>query len=194
MIYMRRDNVGQLSHALILLISIPILFLTAISGWNVDVFQLLNEDEVIIFQSPVALGNKFTTRYIHSVELTPVEDEYRILGGRLWAWEERVRSTNAGLPFNKPEHGRFIDNGVWMIFQGGRMSWNEYYYRIGNNMFGLNQAVLEPFGRRNLYKIFTGERLIVRVSKSPLILTGFYRTKKLAEAPMGVSAIENFTR
>jgi len=92
---------------------LPILFLAALAGWRVDVFQMMSRNGDIIFESPTALGHEFTTRYIHSVELTPVEDEYRILGGKLWTWEERVRSTNAGLPFDRPEHGRFItaDNG-----------------------------------------------------------------------------------
>ena len=126
--------------------------------------------------------------------MTPVEDEYHILDGRLWAWEERVRSTNAGLPFERPQRGKFIDNGKWMIFQGGRMSWKEYYYRIGDNKLGLNQVVFAPFGMRNFYEIFTGELLVVRISKSPFLFTKFYRAEKLQNAPMGVPAIESFKR
>ena len=69
--------------------------------------------------------------------------------------------------FDKPRYGRFIDTGEWMIFQGGRMSWKEYYYRIGNNRIGRNQVMLEPFGRRNFFELFAGERLIVRIQKCP---------------------------
>ncbi len=184
----------NISHCLLLLLSIPVLFLISAAGWRVDVFQLEGPDGRMIFQSPVSLGHKFTTRYIHSVELTPVEDEYKIAGGLLWAWEERVRSTNAGLPFNKPRYGRFINTGEWMIFQGGRMSWKEYYYRIGNNKIGQNQVMLEPFGRRNFFELFAGERLVVRIIKAPLMSAKFYRAELLENAPMGAPPMEGGSR
>jgi hypothetical protein len=187
-------HLSDIPYLIFLILSLPILFLAAVAGWRVDVFQMISKDGEIIFESPTELGHKFTTRYIHSVELTPVEDEYRILGGRLWTWEERVRSTNAGLPFDRPEHGKFIENGKWMIFQGGRMTWKEYYYRIGDKKLGLNQAVFAPFGLRNLYEIFTGQLITVRISKKPLFFTRFHRIDKLQNAPMGVPAIESFKR
>ena len=184
----------NMSHCFFLLLSLPILFLTAAAGWRVDVFQLEGPEGKLIFQSPVSLGHRFTTRYIHSVELTPVEDEYKVAGGLLWTWEERVRSTNAGLPFDRPRYGRFIDTGEWMIFQGGRMSWKEYYYRIGNNKIGRNQVMLEPFGRRKFIELFAGERLVVRIRKMPLISAEFYRTDILESAPMGVPPMEGGSR
>ncbi|MDD4159442.1 MAG: DUF1850 domain-containing protein [Synergistaceae bacterium] len=184
----------NISCCMFLVLSLPVLFLTAAAGWRVDVFQMKDTDGRLIFQSPVSLGHKFTTRYIHSVELTPVEDEYKIAGGLLWTWEEKVRSTNAGLPFSKPRYGRFIDTGEWMIFQGGRMSWKEYYYRVGNKHIGRNQMTLEPFGRRNFYELFTGERLVIRVLKMPLIYARLYRTEILQKAPMGVPPTEGGSR
>ena len=184
----------NMSHCLLILFSLPILFLMAAVGWRVDVFQIAGSDGTLIFQSPVSSGHKFTTRYIHSVELTPVEDDYKIVKGLIWTWEERVRSTNAGLPFDKPRYGRFIDTDKWMIFQGGRMSWKEYYYRVGNKNLGQNQFTLEPFGRRNFYALFTGERLVVRVLKMPLYSAKFYRTEILEQAPMGVPPKEGGSR
>lgn len=98
--------------------SLPFLLFIALAGWRVDYIKILDTEKNVIFSAPTALRHTFTTRYIHSVELTPVEDEYRIIAGRLWTWEERVRSTNAGLPFDRPENGRFIESGNWMVFQG----------------------------------------------------------------------------
>ncbi|NLD05694.1 MAG: DUF1850 domain-containing protein [Synergistaceae bacterium] len=184
----------NISHSTFLILSLPILFLIAAAGWRVDVFQIEGPENRLIFQSPVSIGHRFTTRYIHSVELTPVEDEYKIAGGLLWVWEERVRSTNAGLPFDKPKYGRFINTGEWMIFQGGRMSWKEYYYRIGNKNIGQNQITLEPFGRRNFFELFAGERLVIRILKMPLIYAKFHRTDILEKAPMGVPPMEGGSR
>lgn len=171
---------------MLFIISLPVLFLISLAGWRVDVFQILDGGADIVFQSPASLGHKFTTRYIHSVELTPVEDEYHVVGGKLWAWEERVRSSKAGMPSLRPRNGRYLETSEWMIYQGGRVSWHEYYYRIGNDVLGQNQVVWEPFGRRNFYEIFTGRRLTVRVVKKPFILAKFFRADELENAPMGV--------
>ncbi len=175
----------KIAFNLLLAFSIPILTLIALAGWRVDVFQITDSDEKLIFQTPVSLGHKFTTRYIHSVELTPVEDEYRIVYGQLWTWEERVRSTNAGLPFDKPRHGRFLNTGRWMIFQGGRMSWKEYYYRVGNKSVGRNQFALEPLGLKNFYELYEGERLTIRIAKIPFYRAEFYRAALLEDTPAG---------
>lgn len=74
------------------------------------------------------------------------------------------------------------------------MSWKEYYYRVGNKNLGQNQFTLEPFGRRNFYELFAGERLVVRVLKMPLLSAEFYRTEILERAPMGVSPKEGGSR
>ena len=184
----------RLSMIVTPLVLLPVLFLIAVAGWRVDIFQISDSRHNIIFSAPTALGHKFTTRYIHSVELTPVEDEYRVLDGKLWAWEERVRSTNAGLPFDKPEYGKFIETDEWMVYQGGRMSWSVYYYRIGNKKLGLNQVCFEPFGRRNFFDIFPGERLIISVKKAPFMFAKMYRSKELQNAPMDLPAIDKNTR
>lgn len=182
------------SHYIFLILSLPVFFLIAVAGWRVDVFQIEGPKGRLIFQTPVSLGNKITTRYIHSVELTPVEDEYVITGGLIWVWEERVRSTNAGLPFDKPKYGRFINTGKWMVFQGGRMSWKEYYYRVGNKNLGKNQITLEPFGRRNFYELFADQRLVIRIFKMPLISAKLYSANILERAPLGVPPMEGGSR
>jgi hypothetical protein len=167
--------------AIILTISLPLLFLIALSGWRIDVFEITDDGGDIIFSSPMAMGQSVTTRYIHSVELTPVEDEYIVLGGRLWMWEERVRSSNAGLPSIKPKYGRFVETPQWFIYQGGRANVKEYYYRVGDSRFGLNQIWFEPVGKKKLYEEFKGERLTVGVAKAPFMLTELTVSERLAD-------------
>ena len=70
---------------------LPLLFAVSLCGWRVDFFQIYDKKGSLIFSSPAAVGHKFYTRYIHSVELTPVEDDYIVVDGKLWSWEERVR-------------------------------------------------------------------------------------------------------
>lgn len=190
-----RNVMNTTKETVFMLLLLPLLFFTALAGWRVDFFRVLDaaSDETI-FSAPAALGHKFTTRYIHSVELTPVEDEYYVVDGKLWSWEERVRSSKAGMPSVKPEYGRYIEDADWMIYQGGRLSWDTFYYRIGNKHLGLNQSTFEPFGRRNFYEIFPGRKLSVSVCRSPFLYSGVYFADRLKDAPEGMPAIEHHTR
>lgn len=179
----------NLLHIALILVTLPLLFTFALAGWRVDYFQVFDGNDVLVFSAPAANGNKFTTRYIHSVERTPVEDEYRIVGGRIWMWEERVRSSNAGLPSMKPVRGRFIDTGEWFIYQGGRHSFSKYYYRVGNQFLGLNQADFDPFGRSNFYDIFKGERMLVLVTTRNMLFTKCHISEKFLETPCGAPPV-----
>jgi hypothetical protein len=116
----------------LLLAELPVSYLT-ITGDGVSL------------ASPVPNGSSFTTTYIHSVEKTPVIDRYRIVGGKIWVWEEKVRSHNAGLPFDAPEHGSFIMDSGWMIIRGGRRSMESIAYRVGNSEIGRNTWNLPPY-------------------------------------------------
>ncbi len=107
----------------------------------------------------VPLGRTVTTRYVHSVERTPVEDVYCIMNGRLHQWRTRIRSHNAGLPWQAPEQGRFVREGSWLVLEGGRNSWSELYLRVGDAYFGRNELFTGDTGYLALYETFSGERL-----------------------------------
>lgn len=141
--------------------------LGAITVWPVDFMEIRSGDTRILAM-PMHSGQKFITRYIHSVQLTPVEDEYHIVGGRIWGWEERVQSHNAGLPFEAPPNGRFIMDPPWMRFQGGRHSWSELIYRVGNDTFGKNEWVFPPSPPIAIYRLHPGKRMTITVKKLPL--------------------------
>lgn len=114
------------------------------------------------------LGHAFTTRYTHSVERTPVEDIYYGLSGRLHQWRTRTRSHNAGLPAAAPVPGRFVAEDSWLVLEGGRLSWEELYLRVGNVQFGQNELVMQASPPLLLYKLFPGERVRLSVNRLPL--------------------------
>jgi hypothetical protein len=116
----------------LLLAELPVNYLT-ITGDGVNL------------ASPVPNGAPFTTAYVHSVEKTPVIDLYRITGGKIWRWEEKVRSHNAGLPFSAPESGSFFMDSGWMTVRGGHRSMSTIAYRIGNAEIGRNVWNLYPY-------------------------------------------------
>jgi hypothetical protein len=128
------------------------------------------EREAPLFVAIAPLGQEFSTEYIHSVQRTPVWDIYRIVGERIWSWQERVQSHNAGLPFARPPSGRFYAAPPWMIFEGGRQAWESIFLRVGNAELGRNRF---SYGTKAphvaLYERFPGQRLRLRVERRPLL-------------------------
>jgi hypothetical protein len=131
-----------------------------------------------LFAAGAPLGQEFATEYIHSVQLTPVEDIYRIVNGRIWSWQERVQSHNAGLPFARPPFGRFrMEEPPWMVVEGGRQSWDAIVLRVGNAELGRNVFSYGAKAPRTaLFERFPGQRLEFRVERHPLIT--LFQTKQ----------------
>lgn len=119
----------------------------------------IRDAETTVLRTAFSSGQTFETFYIHSVERTPVIDEYCVMQGQIWTWEERVRSHNAGLPFGAPAFGRFLVAPPWMIVQGGRRETNRIAYRVGTDTLGQNRWSLAPFGSIDAYRLFPGQRL-----------------------------------
>lgn len=124
-----------------------------------------------LFAASAPLGQAFATEYIHSVQLTPVEDIYRIVNGKIWSWQERVQSHNAGLPFARPPFGRFrMDDPPWMVIEGGRQSWDAIVLRVGDAELGRNRfSYGVKMSRTALFERFPGQRLELRVERRPLM-------------------------
>jgi hypothetical protein len=124
-----------------------------------------------LFMAGAPLGQAFATEYIHSVQRTPVEDIYRIVNGRIWSWQERVQSHNAGLPFARPPFGRFrMDDPPWMVVEGGWQSWDAIILRVGNAELGRNVfSYGEKAPRTVLFERFPGQRLELRVERRPVM-------------------------
>jgi len=146
------------------------VLLAAISaaGWQVDFFSI-NDSTATLFSSPVPYGCSLITEYIHSVEKTAVTDEYVISGGKIWSWEERVSSSNAGMPSVLPNYMHFINDGEKLIFRGGRISQAAINLRVGNEKFGRNCALLASYPKICLYRTLPDKRLTFAVSKKNLL-------------------------
>ena len=148
--------------------SVCLLFILALAGWRVAFFEI-KEKETLLYSAPLARAQCLTTSYIHSVEKTEVQDEYRFACGKLWAWEERVRSSNAGMPSILPKYTRFINSGDALLFRGGRITFDSLNLRVGNERFGKNRARLAPFSELELYKTLQGKLLSIKVISKPYL-------------------------
>ena len=121
-----------------------------------------------VWRLPVPLGQTVVTRYIHSVEQTPVEDVYHPIGGVLYQWRTRSRSHNAGLPWKAPEHGRFLTEGEWLVLEGGLPPWEVIRLRVGNETFGRNTLKAGSSPWIALYTRFPGERLCLSAGRAAM--------------------------
>ena len=161
------------SHRGMFLIFLALLPLCIVAGWPVNtlnvrlVEQNVNSDGFFL-RVPILLGRTMTTTIVHSVELTPVIDEYHILEGRIWAWREKIKSHNAGLPSLRPERGRFLHEPPWMIVEGTGQSWDSIHYRVGSETLGKNELCLPPAPCRELWREIPGAKLIFSVEKGIL--------------------------
>ena len=144
-------------------------------GWPVHTLDIRQVESGASFETgapvlrvPALLGREVTACIIHSVQLTPVIDEYRVQEGRIWAWREKIMSHNAGLPSLKPERGRFVYDPPWMIVEGTGASWESLLYRVGTESLGKNELCVAPRPCRELWREMPGKRLDFRVTPSRL--------------------------
>jgi hypothetical protein len=145
--------------------SILFLLFTPVLNLNIS-----DRDELLL-SLPVHSGETLTTGYIHSVQLTPVEDDYRIIDDSIWLWEERVVSHNAGLPVEAPRNGRFFQDRSWMYVQGGRYSFEKIMLRVGDSDLGRNWMKLGNTPEVPLYKEHPSTLLKIYVTEMPLVFS-----------------------
>lgn len=119
---------------------------------------LRDSSGAILYKLYISPGDSFILSFIHSVENTPVEDEYRGVNGRIRLWEERTVSHNAGLPSEAPRNGRFIMGPDWMHVRGGGQSLSLMRYRVGNERLGRNVLI---FSEKNKILLFEKHPLSV---------------------------------
>lgn len=144
-----------------------------VTGWPVDNLEIVfskNKPETrdVLLREPVLLGQEVTNTIIHSVQLTPVTDVYRVQEGRIWTWREKIMSHNAGLPSLKPERGRFAYDAPWMIVEGDSVAHERIYYRVGNERFGKNVVCVHSRPCLELWREFPDMRLALEVRRRPL--------------------------
>ena len=149
-------KISRIPFAVIIIICLGLLY----PGLPVNYFMITAQGKLVL-AAPMPNAASFSSSYIHSVQLTPVIDDYRISGGRIWSWEERVMSHNAGLPFEAPEHGRFIVDSPWLIVQGGRQDFGVIAYRVGNDKFGRNTWRIPPFQEIEAYEKYPSQRVFI---------------------------------
>jgi hypothetical protein len=140
----------------------------AVLFWPVDALIVRDDDGQIVFREAMPLGSGFATRYIHSLELSPVEDEYVAQDGLIRQWRSRVRSHNAGMPSLAPDRGRMYMDPHWIVFEGAIITLTDFSLRVGNETVGQNHLRIGGSAWQPLYRSFPGKRLHFSASRYAL--------------------------
>ena len=171
-LFERQCGNSFLVKVLLMIALVPVILL----GWPIDALELRHVEsgrtiygDHVEARSLALLGRGVRTSIAHSVQLTPVVDEYRILEGRIWAWQEKIMSHNAGLPSLKPERGRFVYDPPWMIVEGTGKAWESFLYRVGTEELGKNELCFPQQACRELWREIPGKRLVFQVVPSRLL-------------------------
>jgi hypothetical protein len=111
--------------------------MAALAGVSIQVIEVVAvKQNRMLLVFPAASGTSFSTRFIHSVELCPIEDIYRIdEGGRIVQTGTTFASSKAGLPYRAFGSERFtVENDRFRLSNMHRMIpklliWANHAYR-----------------------------------------------------------------
>ena len=162
---------------LALLAAIP-----AVLFWPMDTLTARDDEGRLVLCETMPLGRGFATRYIHSLQLTPVEDEYFVQDALIRQWRSRIQSHGAGMPILTPERGRRYTDEQWIVFEGAIASFTGFALRVGNEKLGRNHLRMEGGPWQPLYRTFPDKRLHVTALRCALYRPWLYETKILSEA------------
>ena len=142
--------------------------LPAVLLWPVDTLTLRDDEGRVVFREAMPLGSGFATRYIHSLGLSPVEDEYTVQDGLIRQWRSRIQSHNAGMSVQALDRGRVYMDPPWVVIEGAIISLESFTLRVGNENFGRNHLRIGKSPWQPLYRTIPNTRLHFAASRSAL--------------------------
>jgi hypothetical protein len=136
----------------------------AAAGWAKSP-QLCVRDcnaEKMLLKIPVEYGQSFTIRYIHSVDISPVFEVFRVEKGIGLVLEETYfRMFGAGMG-HWQGHGQLVHDGKWTRIKAINDPVGSFILRIGSK--GVDHTILLGEQAINLSEIAAGHRAEVFVS------------------------------
>jgi len=142
--------------------------LPSVLFWPMDTLALRDDAGQTVLREAMPLGRGFATRYIHSLERSPVEDEYVVRDGLIRQWRSRVQSHNAGLPILALDRGRVYMDPPWIVFEGAIASFAGFFLRVGDENLGRNHLRMGESPWQPLYRTLPGKRLHLTASRCAL--------------------------
>lgn len=119
-----------------------------------------------ILELPLLPGERFTLRYVHSVDKAPIWEEHSVdAAGDIYVEEERLVMFGAGMG-ELPGRGRLTGRGSHQVIEGMHWPLGSFVLRIGSP--GVDHTIVWAGGEVNLSAIAPGQA--VRISARPVSL------------------------
>lgn len=118
-------------------------------------------------------GERFTLRYIHSVNHRPIWEEHSVdEEGRIFIEEERFRSFSAGMG-HWQGHGRLVKRGAYQVIEGIHKPIGPFILRVGSPEVG--HTIICRGLEFNLSQVAAGEALLVTMRSISLLQQAWRR-------------------
>jgi len=115
-------------------------------GLELRVTPVEKADPMLVL--PLKPGERFTLRYMHSVENAPIWETHSVdREGRIYIEEERYLKFGAGMG-RMPGIGRMVRRGPYEVVENMHMATGDFVLRIGSP--GVDHTVLWRGGKTNL--------------------------------------------
>ena len=112
-----------------------------------------------LFQIPVEPGDRFTLRYIHSVDLVPVWEVHSIgMEGDIYIEEERFEMFGAGMG-HWEGHGILTKRGRYLVIEDIHRNLGSFVLRVGSENGG--HTILLDDRRLDLFRVAAGRAVSV---------------------------------
>lgn len=116
------------------------------SGLELRVVPVRNDQPLLVL--PLRPGERFTLRYVHSLENAPIWEVHSVdREGRIYIEEERYPKFGAGMG-RMPGVGRMVRRGPYEVIEGMHQPVGDFVLRVGSP--GVDHTVLWRSRRINL--------------------------------------------
>lgn len=112
-----------------------------------------------LLQLPLMPGQRFTLRYVHSVDKAPIWEEHSVgATGEIYVEEERLVMFGAGMG-ELPGRGRLTGRGSLQVIEGMHWPLGSFVLRVGSP--GVDHTIVWDGGEMNLSALAPGQAVVV---------------------------------
>lgn len=138
-------------------LSVGVWFLSSSTGLELRIEPVMGGDP--LFVAPLETGERFTLRYIHSVDREPIWEVHSVdSAGQIFIEEERFIMVGAGMG-ELPGRGHWTGNGELQAIEGMHYPIGTFVLRIGSP--GVDHTVLWRNTQTNLTAMAAGTAVLV---------------------------------
>lgn len=124
-------NLNNGSQCRLLWPALVLIILLLIMVFPLFPHLMLSTEEGVVWCNPIMRDEKFTIKYTHSVNKSPVEDSIKWNGDKLVICESLYQSYGAGIP-NEPENGQtFIWTKEGLLLSNINLERDSIYLFVG---------------------------------------------------------------